>query len=268
MSVRPNDFQLDTTANNLAAVRHRTTCLARWLRLPGATDAPDFLSIRYWHRPDPARPAPGPARAPALLVHGYAGTEHMWSPLRAALARAGFDQVIALRYNTFRADIHRVADWLVEQAERTMTACGADGVHLIGHSMGGLVVRDAVQSRGLGDRVRTAVTLATPHHGSSYARFVPGKCARQMHPGSTFLRDLASRGHHGRTRWIDIRGAADRVVACGPAPTDADLMRVDRAGHRSIVRHPDVVARIVDELTRFDGRAADRTYAHQFSLAA
>jgi pimeloyl-ACP methyl ester carboxylesterase len=203
-----------------------------------------------------------------LLVHGYAGTEHMWHPLLAALAGAGFDQVVALRYNTFRADIHRVADWLVEQADRTMTACGAAGVHLIGHSMGGLVVRDAVQSRGLGDRARTAVTLATPHHGSPFARFVPGPCARQMHPGSDFLRSLASR-RRGSTRWIDIEGTADRVVATGPSPTDADLVQVrHRAGHRSITRHPDVVARIVDELTVTDDRTADRGRAGQFSLAA
>ena len=264
MSMRPNEFQPVTTVNGLAAVRHHAGCLARWLRLPGTAAAPDCLSIRYWHRPDRATPAASPSRAPVLLVHGYAGTEHMWHPLRAALAGAGFDHVIALRYNTFRADIHRVADWLVEQAHRTMTACDADGVHLIGHSMGGLVVRDAVQARGLGDRARTAVTLATPHHGSPFARFAPGPCARQMLPGSEFLRSLAARRHHGSTRWIDIEGEGDRVVAAGPSPTETEVVRVRHpSGHRSITRHPDVVARIVDELIGVDDRTAD-----QFSLAA
>ncbi|HEY7814243.1 MAG TPA: alpha/beta fold hydrolase [Nakamurella sp.] len=264
MSVRPNTFQLDAADSGLAAVRHRAGCLARSLRLPGTAAAPDCLSIRYWHRPDSATPAASPSRAPVLLVHGYASTEHMWRQLRAALAGAGFDHVIALRYNTFRADIHRVADWLVEQADRTMTACGADGVHLIGHSMGGLVVRDAVQARGLGDRARTAVTLATPHHGSPFARFVPGPCARQMLPGSDFLRSLAARRRHGSTRWIDIEGDGDRVVAAGPAPTETEVVRVRHpSGHCSITRHPEVVARIVDELIGADERTAD-----QFSLAA
>ena len=272
MSVRPNDFHATARPARLTAVTHRTTCLARWLRLPGAADAPDCLSIRYWHRPESASHG-SQARSPVLLVHGYAGTEHMWHPLRAALAAEGFDHVIALRYNTFRADIHRVADWLVEQADRTMTACGAGGVHLVGHSMGGLVIRDAVQSRGLADRTRAAVTLATPHHGSTFARFVPGPCARQMLPGSRFLRDLASRAHRGTTRWIDIQGGADRVVSGGrggqhlPTP-DAVRVHQHRAGHRSIVRHPDVVARIVAELVRIDDQQSERTTAHQFSLAA
>jgi triacylglycerol esterase/lipase EstA (alpha/beta hydrolase family) len=266
MFVRPDEFPAGPSGSGLSAVRHRTTCLARWLRLPGAAVTQDYLSIRYWQRPDTTGPTPA-RRTPVLLVHGYAGTEHMWHPLRTALADAGFDQIIALRYNTFRGDIHRVADWLVEQAHRTMAACGADGVHLIGHSMGGLVVRDAVQSRGLGDLARTAVTLATPHNGSAFARFAPGPCARQMLPGSAFLRDLASHHHRGATRWIDIQGEADWVVAPGPAPAGADVLRVSHpSGHRSITRHPDVIARIVDELALMDDRTAAR--AREFSLAA
>lgn len=261
MYMRPNDFHSPDGTQGLAAVRHRTTCLARWLRLPGAAHTPDYLSIRYWQRPETTRPVAAPVRHPVLLVHGYAGTEHMWHTLRAALAGAGFEQVIALRYNAFRADIHRIADWLVDQSDRTMAACGAERVHLIGHSMGGLVVRDAVQCRGLGDRVVAAVTLATPHHGSTFARFVPGPCAQQMHPGSTFLRDLAA-GRRGSTRWIDIRGEADRVVARGEDPYVSDAVFV-AAGHRSITRHPGVVARIVDELT-----VAERPSTDQFSLAA
>ncbi len=254
----------------LTAVRHRTACLARWMGLPGVADAPDFLSIRYWQRTDPLRPTAAPSRHPVLLVHGYAGTEHMWHPLRAALADAGFDQLIALRYNTFRAEIHEVADWLVDQAERTMAACGSGRVHLIGHSMGGLVVRDAVQLRGLGGRVAAAVTLATPHHGSSLARFVPGACARQMHPGSAFLRRLANADRRSPTRWIDIRGDGDRVVAPGDDPVAADAVRV-RAGHRSIARHPDVVDRIVRELTASEeivDPAIHRDAAREFTLAA
>lgn len=246
-----------------AAVRHRTTCLARWLGLPGAARTPDCLSIRYWPRPDPAVVAP--RRTPVLLVHGYAGTEHMWHPLRTALVTAGFEHVIALRYNTFRADIGSVADWLVDQAQRTMSACGTHGVHLVGHSMGGLVVREAVQSRGLGDRARTAVTLATPHHGSRFARFAPGPCAGQMTPGSAFLRDLTAGRRSGTTRWVDLEAAADRVVS--PGPESPASVRV-AAGHRSITRHPLAVARIVDELVQVEERLRADDAAREFSLAA
>lgn len=266
MIARPDNFRLPAGSPKFAAARHRTRCLARWLRLPGAAATPECLSIRYWNRPEPAVPTGEPRRTPVLLVHGYAGTEHMWHPLRCALHAAGFDHVIALRYNTFRADIRSVADWLVDQADRTMGACGSHGVHLVGHSMGGLVVRAAIQSGGLGDRARTAVTLATPHHGTPLARFVPGPGARQMHPDSDFLRDLASGIRPSSTRWIDIEGAADRVVTAADRSSPGTV-RVP-AGHRSIARHPDAVARIVDEFVRVDDRPARRAAARQFSLAA
>lgn len=267
MTARPTIFRPPISTPPLAAVRHRTICLARWLRLPGAARTPDCLSIRYWRHPDPTTPAGHPRRTPVLLVHGYAGTEQMWHPLRAALAAARFDHVIALRYDPFRADIRSVADWLVEQAERTMDACGTRGVHLVGHSMGGLVVRAAVQSRGLGDRARTAVTLATPHHGTPYARFMPGNGARQMRPGSRFLRELAAASPVGSTRWVDIEATADRVVPPGsdrPARRSVPV----RAGHLSITRHPDAVSRIVDELVRVETARPAPKAEPEFGLAA
>ncbi|WP_395727562.1 esterase/lipase family protein [Nakamurella sp.] len=267
MTVRPHTFHWLADVPAWAAVRHRTACLARWLRLPGVGRTPDCLSIRYWPRPSPIVRSALPRRTPVLLVHGYAGTEHMWQPLRVALAAAGFDQVIALRYNTFRADIRSVADWLVDQADRTMGACGTRGVHLVGHSMGGLVVRAAVQSGGLGDRARTVVTLATPHRGTPFARFVPGPGARQMSPGSAFLAELAADARLGATRWVDIEAAVDRVVPAGADRLPAGSIRVP-AGHRSITRHPDAVARIVDELVGVENRDLVHHATRDFTLAA
>ncbi|HEY5841196.1 MAG TPA: alpha/beta fold hydrolase, partial [Mycobacterium sp.] len=157
------------------SLRQRGISVAQWLRLPGTAEAPECAAIRYWEEPTPIRqhlPRIASRRSPVFFVHGYAGTEHIWGPLRDALTEAGFDHLIALRYNAFRADIHQIADWLVGQVNRSLQTTGASGVHLIGHSMGGLVVRDAVQNRGLADLADTAVTMATPHSGARLARFV------------------------------------------------------------------------------------------------
>ena len=81
--------------------------------------------------------------------------------------------------------------------------------------MGGLVVRDAVQNRGLAGLVYTAVAIATPHSGTKFARFVPGPAARQMRPGSAFLAGLAGGATDGKTRWVAVQGGADRVVPEG-----------------------------------------------------
>jgi triacylglycerol esterase/lipase EstA (alpha/beta hydrolase family) len=121
-----------------------------------------------------------------------------------------------LCYNAFRTDIHQIAGHLVDQALRSMDACGAGSVHLVGHSLGGLVIRDALQQRGLAGLARTAVTIATPHAGAALARCVPGPAARQMRPGSTFLDQLASSRVDHSTRWIAISGGDDRIVPAAP----------------------------------------------------
>jgi triacylglycerol esterase/lipase EstA (alpha/beta hydrolase family) len=244
----------------------RGASVAQWLRLPGTAGAPECASIRYWN--EPAAGNQGGDRDPVIFVHGYAGTEHIWGPLRSAFSDAGFGHLIALRYNAFRADIHRIADWLVDQAHRSMAVAGAGGVHLIGHSMGGLVVRDAVQNRGLADRASTAVTIATPHAGTALARYVPGPCARQMRPGSDFLTDLNRGPTTSRTRWVAVRGGADRVVRQASVGFDFSSPAVltvhqSSAGHGSVARHPDVVRSIVREIIRSEELVTDG-----FSLAA
>ena len=266
MTVHQLSFEHQRNAPAANRLQRKTIAVTRWLRLPGKAAPPECASIRYWARP--ARAAEPRERSPVLFVHGYAGTEHIWGPLRAALADAGFGCLVALRYNAFRADIHQIADWLVAQAQRSMDASGTSSVHLVGHSLGGLVVRDAVQHRGLAGLARTAVTIATPHTGAALARFVPGPAARQMRPGSTFLAELADGRVDRRTQWIAVNGGADRVVPEASSLLDipaADVLTVRQsgAGHASVARHPDVVSYLAGALVR-----AEQQAGKAFSLAA
>ena len=207
--------------------------------------APRTSSIRYWG-------AGENGLAPVVFVHGYCGSERVWSPLRAALSTAGFNCLIALCYNAITSTVDQVADRLADEALRAMDATGAPGVHLIGHSLGGLVVREAVQRRGLAAYTRAAVTIATPHAGTWVARFAPGPCARQMRPGSPFLTELGATGFSAGPRWLVLQGQADRVVPPRSAMLDAVAPRVVTlrprdAGHRSITGRADVVQSIVAE---------------------
>ncbi len=49
---------------------------------------------------------------------------------------------------------------------------GERDVTVIAHSMGGLVARHALRHQGLGGRLSTLITLATPHHGTILANMV------------------------------------------------------------------------------------------------
>src|SRR6266540_3012081 len=150
------------------------------LRLPSVLRLGGCESVRHV-----SRGASG--RAPVLLLHGYAGTDTVWAPLRRGLAEAGFDHLVSLRYNAFASDLPELADALLGHAKAAMKATGADGVHLVGHSLGGLVARYAVQRLGLSLHARTVVTIATPHRGASLARLGPGASARRMRPDPPLL---------------------------------------------------------------------------------
>jgi pimeloyl-ACP methyl ester carboxylesterase len=66
-------------------------------------------------------------------------------------------------------------------------------VILIGHSMGGLVLRAYLRRYGR-DKVARIVTLGSPHQGTRLAHLGLGRNARQMRMGSSWLAELARPG--------------------------------------------------------------------------
>src|SRR5258708_4508246 len=103
--------------------------------------------------------------------------------------------------NSLTVDPTAVSAELTRQALRAAAASGAPRVHLIGHSLGGLIVRSALAaSPGLGFRTGGVVTIASPHGGISLARVAPGQCARIMHPGHRCTQPEA--GAPGPVRWL------------------------------------------------------------------
>lgn len=206
---------------------------------------------------DPADDAP-----PVVLVHGYGSIKSHWLTLQVALRRIGVTDVTAINYNAWRDDIPEIAAQLVAHVDGVCRRTGAEKVNLVGHSMGGLVIRYAVDVLGLHDRVDRAVTIASPHGGSAFAYLadlVPGKrkltrAAAQMRPGSHFLRDLdraAIENVDSRVRWTALYSAGDFIVAGRSAKLrtpDAANIRVDADGHVAVLMSPTVVRTVCDVL--------------------
>jgi triacylglycerol lipase len=72
---------------------------------------------------------------------------------------------------------------------------GTAEVHVVAHSMGGLISRQYLQHLGGHQRCASLTTLATPHHGTLAAWCYPGKGAWQMRAGSEFLQSLVATEH-------------------------------------------------------------------------
>jgi pimeloyl-ACP methyl ester carboxylesterase len=194
------------------------------------------------------------ARYPVLLVHGYAATESVWTPLRHALAEAGFGHIVSLNYNSFATDPAAVSAELTHEALRALAAARAPRVHLIGHSLGGLIVRYALAASAvLSSQTASAVTIASPHRGVSLARIAPGRCARIMHRGrSAVLPEVEA---PRPVRWLAYYSDGDRVVPPASARLDdpcygAANMLIPGCGHLTICRDSRLIRSLVPELIR------------------
>src|SRR5206468_2476036 len=85
---------------------------------------------------------------PVLLIHGFGHNRSAWMVLERHLRQAGFTSVHGFNYNPFVHDVPQIAARLKERVELLRAVTGADKVHLVGHSLGGIVIRWFVQELG------------------------------------------------------------------------------------------------------------------------
>ncbi|GGX60754.1 hypothetical protein GCM10010358_14140 [Streptomyces minutiscleroticus] len=203
-------------------------------------------------------PAAGTAR-PVVLVHGYLTSDQCWDPLLPHLRRAGFHDVTTLRYDTLRTDITQAAAVLARAVRTLVRRSGADGVHLIGYSLGGLAVRYAVQRLGTDAEALGAITVATPHQGTVLARAAVGPAAGQMRTGSALLAGLPAIGTERDVRWSLIAAKSDPVVSVSSATAGhhAASVCVPGCGHLSVIASPHTADAVIRHLLHVE--AGDRT---------
>jgi triacylglycerol lipase len=141
-----------------------------------------------WRRDGIARDATR-TDAPVLLVHGYLLNGAAWWRFARLLETAGFrTHVVSLTPSL--GSIDAMAAALGRRIETLCATSGAPRVHLVSHSMGGLVCRAYLRACGRA-RVASLVTIAGPHHGTAVARLGIGEAARAMVPDSAWLATLA-----------------------------------------------------------------------------
>jgi triacylglycerol lipase len=188
---------------------------------------------------------------PVLLVHGIVDNRSIFVHLARVLRKRGHGTVQAVNYSpmtAFTGDVRDAARDLGEHVERMCAAAGVDRVHVIGHSLGGLIARYYVQRLGGDQRVDTLVTLGTPHQGSHIARLLPPTVVpRQLQPGSDLLRELAEPAPGCRTRFLAVWSRMDQLIIPqrNARLEHPDLqvtnVRLDHVGHMAMTIDPEVL---------------------------
>ncbi|BBA99626.1 putative lipase [Actinacidiphila reveromycinica] len=218
-------------------------------RVPTPPRAPADDTLGTRRATDP--PDQGRAHPPVLLLHGFVDNRSAFTLLRRSLLRHGWTRVQALNYSPLTGDIRTAAAMLGPHIERVCAESGHARVDIVGHSLGGLVARYHVQCLGGDARVRTVVTLGTPHSGTrAVPALAPHPLARQMRPGSPVLEELAAPAPGCRTRFAAFWSDLDEfMIPTGSARLEhPDLsvanIRVRGIGHLALPVHGSVAAEV------------------------
>lgn len=207
-------------------------------------------------------PAPSDATEAVILLHGMGRTRGMMRRLGEALSASGY-AVANLGYPSLRASLPDHAA-LVRSVAEGLAADGATTIHVVGHSLGGLVAREAMACPAPeGFRWGRLVTMGTPHRGAALAdalahlglyRAVAGGCGQSVTtraaaslPVPAGIEIGAVAGGTGGARGMNpfLPGDNDMVVKVSearPPSGEADFLLLRRASHSFIPSRPDAIA--------------------------
>lgn len=159
---------------------------------------------------------------PVLLLYGFGATRRVFSILERRLRKDGFC-VFSFNlggiFDTFNTRcIEEMAELVHEKVERLCERYHLKKISVIGHSKGGLIGRYYVKKLGGSHRVRSLITLGTPHGGNPWALLglasplgLFSKSLWQMYPMSPFIRRLQRGAWPKNVRFVSIYSKEDRV---------------------------------------------------------
>lgn len=207
-----------------------------------------------------------PARTPVLFIHGAAGSPQDWRPAMEKIDRKRYQPWFYFYPSGGR--LEETARSLYEGVGLLHRRYGFTRLHVVAHSMGGLVARRFVQLNVIEDHqtyINTLITFSTPWAGHEAAA-MGVKCApsvvpswRDMEAGSPFLAHLYDQRLKGRvshhlfyghlaTRSVLLPGENDGTVSVASqlrpaAKADAASVQGYEEGHVSILSSRAALAR-------------------------
>ncbi|MER5179547.1 alpha/beta fold hydrolase [Streptomyces sp. NPDC002896] len=198
--------------------------------------------------PQPDAPQlPTERKPPVVLLHGFIDNRSVFVLLRRSLAQHGRQHVESLNYSPLTCDIRTAAELLGRHIEEICERTGNREVDIVGHSLGGLIARYYVQRLGGDVRVRTLVTLGTPHSGTRIAPLLDAHpIVRQMRPGSEVIEELRQAAPDCHTQFVSFWSDLDQMMdpldsACLDHPDlTSRNVQVSGIGHLALPVHPAV----------------------------
>ena len=196
-------------------------------------------------------------QTPILLVHGWGTSGHSLAFIHFLLKQRGWKNIYCFSHTPLLTPADKLAGEVARKIEEVVRETGAEKIHIIGHSMGGILTRYAIKHLEVGKHIDTVITLGSPHMGSRVAGIVPMQKGNIVQLGyqSEFMKELAEGGMMpggDDIRWVSIYSEMDNFVL----PQVSAHLEGDRAvnlhlnyhGHIALLYSPTVVNMIARNL--------------------
>ncbi len=185
-----------------------------------------------------------------VVLHGLFATAGVLRPLRKHLERRAGIRTATMSYPPGRS-AHEVAaqlDALLDQLPSHAR------IHLVGHSLGGIIVRH-VAVRDHDPRIVQTITMASPFGGIRGAALLSLGGARDLEPESDLLRSVRLARPEKPVPHLSIIAGSDLLVSSPVthALPDGDVVVLRDRGHNALLFDPECIALV--ERRVLDARA-------------
>lgn len=204
-----------------------------------------------------------PNNAPILYAPGYLDEPDTLRDTCRRIAEEAGAPVYIVKYRSrfqdikeHSADVKKLADRIFEDSKgNNPNSEGNKDLVLIGHSMGGLVTGDFIIENNkpgvaLKRNIKEWITVSTPLKGTNMAYLGIGGCARDMRPGSPFLKNFNA-NIPGDVPSLHIYTKTDLVVpeksAKGP-DKERSFLTQEASGHLAVRTTRSVESKIIQTI--------------------
>jgi len=150
-------------------------------------------------------------QTPVLFLHGLFLNKACWLVMKLRLKLQGVTNLHTINLPATR-DIETLTEKVALKVDSLRHSCKCEKVHLVGHSMGGIIARNYVQIRGGADKVDQCIALGSPHAGSKLAPFAVMKLSEAVMPGCDFLTNLNQKPFPKKIHLTNIYSKHDNLV--------------------------------------------------------
>lgn len=203
-----------------------------------------------WFPPGEKAPA-SDGKIPVILLHGLFQNRACWFWARHRLRKRGFEECYALNLPPWK-DIESLTERVAKKVDELRHSRGIEQVHLVGHSMGGIIARNYIQLRGGDRKVARCILLGAPNGGSKLAPFALSPLGRLLMPRSVFLNRLAVAEFPPGVQATAIFSRHDNMVQpyTSARLEEGPNVQLDGLGHVALLFSPralDAVARALSQ---------------------